>query len=99
MLVRTICLHIIHGAPGGWIPNFIRDCLSKTLDTVVCNKATSYRTVLQLDAKIRQYPTHVPVSHSSEIMSETIGTIMQHHMGDSMREICGPLRLVLENPP
>ncbi|KAF8582754.1 hypothetical protein K439DRAFT_1618030 [Ramaria rubella] len=45
-----------------WAASFIRDCSEKVLETVVGNKPTSYSSILELDAKIREHPIHEPLS-------------------------------------
>ena len=66
-------------SPGPWVTSFVRDCTCKVLDTVVTSKVTSYSAILQLDMKIREYPSldlSTGVSQGPEDLGA--GSILRH---------------------
>jgi hypothetical protein len=88
-----VAVYVSHGhlnTARQWSANFTRDCVSKVLDTVVCSKGTSYSAILNLDAKIREYPALGQVSDFSENMSESqsIGAATRNTFTVLIKELC-----------
>ncbi|KAF8582756.1 hypothetical protein K439DRAFT_1618032 [Ramaria rubella] len=71
-----------------WAASFIRDCSEKVLETVVGNKPTSYSSILELDAKIREHPIH-------ESLSDAVLSTEDHGVLITMqRSFMGLIRVV-----
>ena len=89
-VLKTCVSYISLNAVRQWTAAFIRDCICKTLDAVVGNKETNYRTILQLDAKIKAYAVPVQDSDVSESMREAqnIGRTMQLTCSIALKDIC-----------
>lgn len=73
-----------------WVASFIRDCTCQIVDAVVPKKPISYRAILQLDAKIREYPPLVEATTMSpeDIEEVGVGTVVQRTFMNLIKEVC-----------
>lgn len=88
--------HIDFGGPhlrnkyseSRWVASFMSECSCKVLDTVV-GRVTNYSVILQLDAKIREFPVlDLPTDASKPPEECGTGNTIQHGFLKNFKEVC-----------
>lgn len=73
----------------------MRECSCKVLDIVVGHRVTSYRSILEVDAKIREFPLlELPIDVSKSPEELGVGSTIQQGFLKNFRQICKHILLL-----